>query len=110
MGIQSKYRDHILQELRRDHPGCSRMKCFARSYVWWPGIDKDIENVAKAYISYQSHKHTWVGSGWLDFVLETPTGELVPVGVFSRMGMSLSSSGSEGRSIHCKFNYNKNKY
>ena len=37
---------------------CSRMKSFARSYVWWPGMDKDIENVAKACLSCQSHKHT----------------------------------------------------
>jgi hypothetical protein len=38
--IPTKHRDHILTELHRDHPGCSRMKTFARSYVWWPDMDK----------------------------------------------------------------------
>ena len=36
--IPSKHRAHILQELHRDHPGCSRMKSVARSYLWWPGL------------------------------------------------------------------------
>ena len=36
--IPTKHRYHILQELHRDHPGCSRMKSFARSYIWWNGI------------------------------------------------------------------------
>ena len=56
--IPSKHRDHILTELHRDHPGCSRMNSFARSYVWWPDMDKDIEGLAKACMSCQAHKHT----------------------------------------------------
>ena len=72
--VPSKHRDYILQELHRDHPGSSRMKSFARSYVWWPDMDKDIENLAKACLSCQSHKHapltvtlhpwTWPARPW----------------------------------------------
>ena len=33
--------------LHPGHPGSSRIKWLARSYIWWPGIDKDLENRVK---------------------------------------------------------------
>ena len=46
--IPDQWRGRLLAELHRDHPGACKMKSVARSYTWWPGMDSEIENVAKS--------------------------------------------------------------
>ena len=48
--IPKSLQPQILQALYDNHPGITRMKAIARSYVWWSGLDKDIENQAKVCI------------------------------------------------------------
>lgn len=51
--IPSKLRTTILQQLHESHLGIVKTKSLARSYVWWPGLDKDIENMVKSCQSCQ---------------------------------------------------------
>ena len=36
-------RSRILEQLQVGHPGTSRMKNLAHSFVWWPGIDREVD-------------------------------------------------------------------
>lgn len=67
-------RKAVLEELHETHPGISRMKALARSYMWWPGMDKDLEKVVKDCHQCQIHQKSpaeaplhpweWPGNPW----------------------------------------------
>ena len=66
--IPKKLQGSVLNELPSNHPGVSRMKSVAQSYVWWPGLDQNIEDLVKGCIPCQSVKsappiaplHPWI--------------------------------------------------
>ncbi len=72
--IPPKLRSRVLAELDTGHPGVVRMKAVARSYVWWPGIDIQVEQLAKTCQTCQQtqkapgpsplHPWKWPESPW----------------------------------------------
>ena len=52
--VPKKLQQHVLNELHQSHPGMARMKTLARSHVWWPNLDHDIESLVKACSQCQS--------------------------------------------------------
>ena len=67
-------RKHLLQELHEGHPGIARMRSVARAFMWWPGLDRDIEAAVKECSSCQLnrglppsaplHPWTWPTRPW----------------------------------------------
>ncbi|XP_058868762.1 uncharacterized protein K02A2.6-like [Acipenser ruthenus] len=72
--IPAKLRSRVLDMLHEGHSGVVRMKAIARSYIWWPGIDTQIEEKAKSCTSCQRvqnmpsraplHPWVWPGRPW----------------------------------------------
>ena len=66
--VPEKLRAAVLDELHIGHPGIVRMKSLARLHVWWPGIDKQIEEAVRSCGSCQGIRnkpqpvplHPWV--------------------------------------------------
>ncbi|XP_026686142.1 uncharacterized protein K02A2.6-like [Diaphorina citri] len=55
--ISDDLKEQILKLLHDEHPGIVRMKALARSYVWFPGIDKEIENYVKSCSACQAQSN-----------------------------------------------------
>lgn len=49
--VPSKLRETVLRELHVSHLGIVKMKSLARSIVWWPGIDHDIETTCQECVT-----------------------------------------------------------
>ena len=72
--VPPQARETLLDELHYTHPGIVRMKGLARSYLWWPGLDAEIENKVRDCTVCQEHNNRpavaplhpweWPGRPW----------------------------------------------
>ena len=72
--IPPQGRTAVLQEIHEGHTGMSRMKTLARMYVWWPRLDRDIEETVRHCSSCQMnqsapptaplHPWRWLSNPW----------------------------------------------
>ena len=66
--VPGSLREAVLNQLHDCHPGIVRMKSIARQFVWWPGIDSDIESTSKSCHTCAIHRdnpavaplHPWI--------------------------------------------------
>ncbi|XP_043191626.1 uncharacterized protein K02A2.6-like [Amphibalanus amphitrite] len=69
--IPQQLRARVLRELHEGHLGSSKMKNLARRYVWWPGLDAELEGAArdcaecmdKRGAPPHSDRHPWEPAG-----------------------------------------------
>lgn len=54
--IPNKFRGRLLTEMHSSHMGIVRMKSFARSFVWWPTINDDIERKVSSCASCNKYR------------------------------------------------------
>jgi len=74
VAVPSALQTTVVQRLHEIHPGVSKMKRLARSYVWWPVIDRQIESaVAECLVCQTLHRNiphnpfvpwTWAPPRW----------------------------------------------
>ncbi|XP_058858757.1 uncharacterized protein K02A2.6-like [Acipenser ruthenus] len=55
--IPPTLRLQVLKLLHEAHPGIVRMKCLARSYVWWPKMDQELEKKVQECTRCQANRH-----------------------------------------------------
>ena len=69
--VPRQLRTRVLQELHEGHLGSAKMKNLARRYVWWPGLDAELEGLARDCAACvekrgappHSERHPWEPAG-----------------------------------------------
>ncbi|XP_037092355.1 uncharacterized protein K02A2.6-like [Pollicipes pollicipes] len=69
--VSRSLRSQVKTELHEGHIGCARMKHLARRFVWWPGLDMELEALARGCAACaaeraeppHSVRHPWEPAG-----------------------------------------------
>ena len=59
--VPKQLRAKLLKELHVGHVGVCRMKALARSHIWWPGLNDDIETLSSQCVACKTPEaqHPW---------------------------------------------------
>lgn len=96
--IPPKFRRRLLSDVHDGHPGITRMKALARSFLWWPGLDEETEiyvsqcAVCETTLNRPAaaplHPWSWATTSWerihVDFAEINKQHYLVVVDVYSK--------------------------
>lgn len=55
--VPTKFRKDLLQEKHSGHDGIVKAKELMRSYFWWPGVDKELEQYIKSCESCRQNQN-----------------------------------------------------
>ena len=74
MLVPQRLQKRVVETVHEGHVGIVRMKMIARGYVWWPGIDGELKDLAKSCCACQGipkapavaplHPWTWPARPW----------------------------------------------
>ena len=54
--IPPKLQKYVLDELHVSHPGIVRIKSLARKHIWWPNVDRDLEEMVQDCQACQANR------------------------------------------------------
>lgn len=54
--IPKPYQEAVLAQLHEGHQGIVRTKSLAHMYVWWPGIDRDVDRSVRQCVTCQKSR------------------------------------------------------
>ena len=54
--IPPQMRKEVLEKVHIGHQGIVKSQTYARSCIFWPGIDKDVENMTRSCTQCQAHQ------------------------------------------------------
>ncbi|XP_034780493.2 uncharacterized protein K02A2.6-like [Acipenser ruthenus] len=80
--IPERAREEVLTMLHAAHPGIVHMKALAGSYVWWPGLDAQVEEVDEVHMRNYSAGPKWIPAtivgvtGPVSYKAQTPDGQI----------------------------------
>ncbi|CAH2207977.1 jg821, partial [Pararge aegeria aegeria] len=55
--VPRSFRQQVLQVLHKSHTGIVQTKAVARSYVWWPGLNEDVESLIGSCTKCLENRH-----------------------------------------------------